>query len=102
MQSIYEQIADMQRQIRFNEEEVQYAMIKWNNLIIQHEKMNKLRMEISYNIDVDQEKLKAIQDGIIELKQIINQLTRICNIVDQCHGENNYAHFNTSKIHSDT
>ena len=71
MNLIYDQITDIQKLIRRNEEEVQYSMIKWNNLIIKHEKMNKISNEITLNLNVDQEKLGVIQNNISELKLIM-------------------------------
>jgi hypothetical protein len=45
--SIYKSISDMLKLLRKGEEEAQVQMLKWENFVIQHEKMKKLREDIS-------------------------------------------------------
>ena len=43
---IHKKIQEMQKLLRKGEEEAQVNMLKWENFVIQHEKMKKLREEI--------------------------------------------------------
>lgn len=44
--AIYKSISDMLKLLRKGEEEAQVQMLKWENFVIQHEKMKKLREDI--------------------------------------------------------
>lgn len=43
---IYKSISDMLKILRKGEEEAQVQMLKWENYVIQHEKMRKFREDI--------------------------------------------------------
>jgi hypothetical protein len=59
--SIYKSISDMLKLLRKGEEEAQVQMLKWENFVIQHEKMKKLREDISESFKMQGAKISEIQ-----------------------------------------
>ena len=47
-------------------------MLKWENFVIQHEKMKVLREEINESFKIDQEKLSEIDKKQKELKELMD------------------------------
>lgn len=57
---IHKKVSEMQKFLRKGEEEAQVNMLKWENFVIQHEKMRKLREEINETMKASTEKIASI------------------------------------------
>lgn len=68
---IYRLISEMVKQLRRAEEEVQVQMLKWENFVIQHEKMQKLREDIQESLKQQNNKIADVISKDKELKELI-------------------------------
>lgn len=58
---MYKTISDLLRELRLGEEEAQVQMLKWENFVIQHEKMQKLREDIAESFKTQTVKITDIK-----------------------------------------
>jgi hypothetical protein len=80
--SIYKSISDMLKLLRKGEEEAQVQMLKWENFVIQHEKMKKLREDIQESFKTQGAKITEIQSRQKQLREVIAYFTQICHILE--------------------
>eukprot|EP00347_Sterkiella_histriomuscorum_P020841 403336261 len=82
IECIYKSISDMIKYLRRGEEEAQIQMLKWENFVIQHEKMQKLREDKAEQDKTQKLKIEDIQDQEVKLKAMITYFNKICSIIE--------------------
>lgn len=71
-------------------------MLKWENFVIQHEKMKKLREDIRDSFKSQSAKIEEIKTKQKQLSGITTHFSRICQILEQCQSENQHSFVNNS------
>jgi hypothetical protein len=72
----------MLKLLRKGEEEAQVQMLKWENFVIQHEKMKKLREDIQELFKIQNSKITEIQSRQKHLREVIGFFGHICHILE--------------------
>jgi len=55
-------------------------MLKWENYVIQHEKMKKLREDIQDTFKISHDKMAVINNKLKDLKETLVYFNHICRI----------------------
>lgn len=58
-------------------------MLKWENFVIQHEKMQKLREDIQDSFKSIEIKLESIKEKLVEIKELQEFFNKITSIVEK-------------------
>ena len=59
-------------------------MLKWENFVIQHEKMQKLREDIAEGFKTGQNKLSVMSNKHRQLKEKFTFFSKVLHIIDLC------------------
>lgn len=78
---IYKKVSDLFALLKQGEDEAQVCMLNWENYVIQQEKMQKLREEISTLLLQSKIKLTSYHDRIGNLRSAVRFFTQTCKIV---------------------
>ena len=89
--SIYKKVSEIFKMLKKGEDEAQVEMLKWENFVIQQEKMQKLRQEIFVIASQSGVKLTTFQSKIGGLNDTIAYFSRTCELVSQAFPQINAA-----------
>ncbi|CDW80328.1 UNKNOWN [Stylonychia lemnae] len=98
---IYRTITDIVKQLRRAEEEAQVQMLKWENFVIQHEKMQKLREDIQESFKQQNIKIGEVKSRDQSLKELIIFFQRICLVIENTQNDSNFSNINSSLNNDD-
>ena len=62
-------------------------MLKWENYVMQQEKMRQTREEVDRYLDLGETQLNQLEQKLKDLKDMIEYFERICQIQDNCINE---------------